>query len=249
MIKKKYLFTFLVFQMVLLFTACNKKTNESTSISPTANIELTDAPILTPITLPTSTPTSIPTLDPTLAPTSALTSDPTLTPTSVLTSDSTLTPTSVPSPSSSPNDSDVENNEVHLRDVAEQLDSIYGDFDEITYAYITKYQETNRSVMIQPIEWLTPWSEQDIPRIQELLDQGKIPEGEEIWNYEYYIYTGDKECISYPLSDKITIVLRENASTWKYFEVADLAAISDNLILDIWIKDGHICAILEPYTP
>lgn len=135
-------------------------------------------------------------------------------------------------------------------EVEEQLITMHGEMDEVKTVYFLDYIEADNTILVQNIEWLTSWDEEDSKRIQELLDAGKITIGEDFCGEEYYIYSKPDDTEVYHISDDIKIVLRGGTrSIWSYYDLSTLSEIQDLILMDLYIKEDNVYMIYEPYTP
>lgn len=163
--------------------------------------------------------------------------EPEITPTTGIVLIENITPTSAPAQETS----------IIKMEVVEKLYDTYGEMDEEKEVYLLSYNKDDHTIKVQNIEWLTPWSKDDELRIQELLDDNKVPE--DIWSYEYYIYYVEEDTATYKLSDDVRIILSEEVNKSGYQEYTNFPQIEEKLLVSIYIKSESIYLIYETYTP
>lgn len=160
-----------------------------------------------------------------------------ITPTIVIPMTENITPTSAP----------AQETTIVKMEVVEELYDTFGEMDEEKEVYLLNYKKDDHTIKVQNIEWLTPWSKEDELRIQELLDDNKVPD--DIWSYEYYIYYDEEDTAIYKLSDDVRIILREELNKSGYQEYTNLPEIKQKLLASIYIKNDTIYLVYESYTP
>lgn len=135
--------------------------------------------------------------------------------------------------------------------------SLYGEMDETKLVYLKEYSEENHTITVQEAEWLTPWSDEDKDRIQELIDAGKIDKDSGIWDYEYYIYSDPVEVrlAAYSLESNPIIAFWDENVILRYYGEKKLKELSEYSEPGIYklvyleLKDKKVCGIVEPYRP
>lgn len=142
-------------------------------------------------------------------------------------------------------DSESEN----ITDIEASVIAEHGSMDQVIDTKFVKFTKVNNTIKVRNIEWLSPWSEEDRPRIQQLLDQGKIKANEDIWDMEFYIYTDPKDESVYQLAEDAKILVFENGLEYKYYDISKLGELEANRLFTIYVKGDIVYLMSEIYTP